>query len=125
MLKNLLLITWRTIRKEKTYSAINIVGLTVGLASATFLFLYILDELSYDQYHENRENIYRIVSNIKEPDNAFSWAVVQIPMAEELRNNYSEVKNTVRFFGTPRTLFKHGEKQFYEEDFFLADSTVF
>ncbi|MFN8844659.1 MAG: ABC transporter permease [Chryseotalea sp.] len=125
MLKNLLLITWRTIRKEKTYSAINIVGLTVGLASATFLFLYILDELSYDRYHENRENIYRIVSNIKEPDNAFSWAVVQIPMAEELRNNYSEVKNTVRFFGTPRTLFKHGEKQFYEEDFFLADSTVF
>jgi putative ABC transport system permease protein len=125
MLKNLLLIAWRTVIKEKTYSAINILGLTVGLASATFLFLYILDELSYDRYHENREDIYRIVSNIKEPDNAFSWAVVQIPMAEELRNNYSEVKNTVRFFGTPRTLYKQGEKQFYEEDFFLADSTVF
>ncbi|MCZ8355194.1 MAG: ABC transporter permease [Cyclobacteriaceae bacterium] len=125
MFKNLLLIAWRSIKKEKIYSAINIIGLTIGLASATFLYLYIADEISYDRYHKQGDNIYRIISNIKEPDNAFTWAVVQIPMAEELRNNHSEVKDAVRFFGTPRTLYKQKEKQFYEEDFFLADSTVF
>jgi putative ABC transport system permease protein len=125
MLKNLLKIAFRTIRKDKVYSAINVAGLTIGITCSLFLLLYILDELSYDRYHKNADTIYRVVSNIKEPDNAFTWAVVQIPLAEELRDNYPEVKNAVRFFGTDRTLYKNGDKQFYEEDFVLTDSTVF
>ena len=51
--------------------------------------------------------------------------MVQIPLGEELRDNYPEVKNVVRFFGTNRTLYKNGDKQFYEERFFVADSTLF
>jgi putative ABC transport system permease protein len=125
MLKNLFTIALRNILKDKTYSAINILGLTIGITCSMFLFLYILDELSYDRYHKNADNVYRIVSNIKEPDNAFTWAVAQIPLAEELRDNYPEVENAVRFFQTGRTLYKNGDKQFYEEDFYLADSTVF
>jgi putative ABC transport system permease protein len=125
MLKNLITIALRNIRKDKTYSAINILGLTVGITCSVFLLMYILDELSYDRYHKDADNIYRVVSNIKEPDNAFTWAVAQIPLAEELRDNYPEVKNVVRFFGLGRTLYKNGEKAFYEERFYLADSTVF
>jgi putative ABC transport system permease protein len=125
MLKNLLTIAIRNILKDKTYSTINILGLTIGITCSMFLFLYILDELSYDRYHKNADNIYRVVSNIKEPDNAFTWAVAQIPLAEELRTNFPEVTNAVRFFGTSRTLYKNEDKQFYEERFFLADSTVF
>ncbi len=125
MFKNLLTIALRNIFKDKTYSAINILGLTIGITCSMFLFLYILDELSFDRYHKNADNIYRVVSNIKEPDNAFTWAVAQIPLAEELRDNYPEVENAVRFFNMQRSLYKNGDKQFYEEDFFLADSTVF
>jgi putative ABC transport system permease protein len=125
MFKNLFKIAIRNILKDKVYSAINILGLTIGITCSLFLLLYILDELSYDRYHANADNIYRIVSDIKEPDNAFVWAVAQIPLADELRDNYPEVKNAVRFFGTPRTLYKQGDVQFYEGDFFLADSTVF
>ncbi len=125
MLKNLITIAFRTIRKDKTYSAINILGLTIGITCSLFLLMYILDELSYDRYHKNADNIYRIVSKIKEPDNAFTWAVAQIPMAEELRDNYPEVKNAVRFNGLGKTLFKHNEKEFNETDFYQADSTVF
>jgi putative ABC transport system permease protein len=125
MLKNLLKISIRNILKEKAYSIINILGLTIGITCSLFLLMYILDELSYDRYHTNAENIYRVVSDIKEPDNAFVWAVAQIPLADELRDNYPEVKNAVRFFGTGRVLYKHGEQQFYEEEFYLADSTVF
>lgn len=125
MLKNLLTIALRNIFKDKTYSAINILGLTIGITCSMFLFLYILDELSYDRYHKNADNIYRIVSNIKEPDNAFTWAVAQIPLGEELRDNYPEVENAVRFFRMGRQLYKNGDQQFYEEDFYLADSTVF
>jgi putative ABC transport system permease protein len=125
MLKNLITIALRNIRKDKTYSAINILGLTVGITCSVFLLMYILDELSYDRYHRDANNIYRVISNIKEPDNAFTWAIAQIPLAEELRDNYPEVKNAVRFFGLGRTLYKNGEKSFYEEQFYLADSTVF
>lgn len=125
MLKNLLTIAVRNILKDKTYSAINVMGLTIGITCSMFLLMYILDELSYDRYHTNADNIYRIVSNIKEPDNAFTWAVAQIPLGEELRDNYPEVKNSVRFFGTNTTLYKNGEKQFNEAEFYLADSTVF
>jgi putative ABC transport system permease protein len=125
MLKNLFVIALRNIRKDKTYSAINILGLTIGITCSMFLLLYILDELSYDRYHTNAPNIYRVISNIKEPDNAFTWAIAQIPLTDELRDNYPEVKNAVRFFGIGRSLYKNGEKQFYEDDFFLADSTTF
>jgi putative ABC transport system permease protein len=125
MLKNLFKIAFRNILKDKVYSSINILGLTIGITCSMFLFMYILDELSYDRYHTNADNIYRIVSNIKEPDNAFTWAIAQVPMARELRNNYPEVKNAVRFYGMGRTLYKIGEKQFNEEDFYLTDSTVF
>ena len=125
MLKNLFVIAIRNIVKEKIYSTINILGLTIGITCSMFLLLYILDELSYDRYHSKVDKIYRVVSNVKEPDNAFTWAVAQIPLAEELRDNYPEVENAVRFFGTGRNLFKNGDLQFYEDKFYLADSTVF
>ena len=78
MLKNLFVIALRKIIKEKIYSAINILGLTIGITCSMFLLLYVLDELSFDRYHSKADKIYRIVSNIKEPDNAFTWAVAQI-----------------------------------------------
>lgn len=125
MFRNLLKIVFRNIAKDKVYSTINIFGLTIGITCSLFLLLYILDELSYDRYHKNADNIYRIVSDIKEPDNAFTWAVAQRPLAVELRDNYPEVTNAVRFIGTGREEYKNGEKVFFEDDFFLADSTVF
>src|SRR5688572_15748750 len=125
MLKNLITIAFRSIRKDNTYSAINIAGLTIGITCSVLLLMYILDELSYDRYHTNAANIYRIISNIKEPDNAFTWAVAQKPVAVELRDNYPEVINAVRFEGIGKTLFKYNEKEFNETDFYLADSTVF
>ena len=81
MLKNLLTISLRNLLKDKGYSAINIIGLTIGITSSLFLLIYILDEISYDRYHKNGENIYRIVSNIKEPDNAFLWSSTQMPLS--------------------------------------------
>lgn len=125
MFKNLLKISVRNILKDKAYSLINVLGLTIGITCSLFLFMYILNELSYDRYHKQGENIYRIVSNVKEPDDAFTWAVTQMPLAEEIRDNYPEVLGAVRFFNMSRDLFKVGEKEFYEENFLFADSTVF
>lgn len=125
MLRNLLTIAIRNLFKNRLYSLINVFGLTIGITCSLFLLLYILDELSYDRYNENADRIYRVVSDIHETDNAFVWSVAQIPLADELRDNYPEVENAVRFFGLPRTLYVNQEKEFYEDDFYLADSTVF
>jgi putative ABC transport system permease protein len=125
MLSNLLKISIRNILKDKAYSLINVLGLTIGITCSLFLFMYILNELSYDRFHKNGENIYRIVSNVKEPDNAFTWAITQMPLGEEIRDNYPEVVNTARFFSMQRDLFKVGDKEFYESNFLFADSNVF
>lgn len=133
MLKNLIKTAIRGIKKEKGYSVINIMGLTTGISCSLFLFLYILDELCYDKFHENATNIYRVVTHVKEPDNEFTRTGVQVPLAEELVTKYPEVINAVRFFTTGRELFQRGNepgsqlenKQFYEEDIYFADSSVF
>lgn len=125
MLKNLLKISLRNLAKDKTYTFINIFGLTVGITCSLFLLLYLLDETSFDRYHANAENIYRIVSDVKEPDDAFTWSRTQMPLREELRDNYPEVINAVRFINMQRNQYKIGEQQFYEDNFLMADSTVF
>src|SRR5258708_11683732 len=96
MLRNLIKISLRNLLKDKGYSAINIAGLTIGITCSLFLLMYILDELSYDKYHVNANTIYRIVSHIKEPDNAFTWAVVQKPMAVGFPDNDAGVKKQGR-----------------------------
>lgn len=125
MLRNLVKIAFRSLLKDRAYSFINILGLTIGITCSLLLAMYIIDELSFDRYHENGANIYRIESDIKEPDDAFTWIATQKPLGRELRDNYPEVVNAVRFDGMNRNLYKNGEIQFYENDFYLADSTVF
>lgn len=61
MLKSYFKIAWRNLKRNKIYSVINIVGLSLGLACAMLIILYTKDELSYDRFHKNVENIYRIV----------------------------------------------------------------
>ncbi len=121
----MLKIAIRNILKERTYSLINIFGLTIGITSSVFIMLYVSDELSYDKFHTNGENIYRVVSNIQEPDNAFTWAVAQIPLAPELRAKYPEVENFARMSGQGRIKLMHEDLEFYEEDIYMADSTFF
>ena len=65
MVKNYFLIAWRNLLKNKTFSLINIAGLSIGLACAMLILLYVKDEVSFDRFHKNVNNIYRIVSKSK------------------------------------------------------------
>ncbi|WP_020606324.1 ABC transporter permease [Spirosoma spitsbergense] len=125
MLANFIKIAWRNLRKDKFYSAINILGLTIGVTCGLLLLLYVTDELSYDRYQANASQIYRIVSHINEPDKVNRWSSTQPPLAKTLKQDYPFVKNYVRFFPYGRVMFRQGEKRFYEEDVYSADSTVF
>lgn len=125
MLKNLFKIALRNIFKDFGYSFLNIMGLTIGIACSLFLILYISDELSYDRYHEKSDRIYRVVSHISEPDDAFTWVIAQIPFAPQAKQDYPEIKEAIRFIGTGRTLYKYDELEFYEDRTYFVDSAVF
>ena len=83
MLRSLLLVTFRNIRRDVAYSLINIVGLTIGITGSLILILYVFDDLSYDRFHEKSDRTYRISSRISEPDDAFKWAITQVPLAPQ------------------------------------------
>lgn len=125
MLKNLIKTAIRNIFKDFGYSSLNILGLTLGIASALYLIIYIADELSYDRYHENAERIYRIASHIQETDDDFTWIVAQIPFAEQVVQDYPEVEASIRFIPSGRELFTYEDKEFFEEDFVFVDTNVF
>src|SRR3954464_5674324 len=108
MIKNLLLVALRNLRKDKWYSLLNVLGLTIGITFSLFLIFYITDELNYDRYNEKADRIYRIVSYIHEKDKNTSWAITQAPLAATLKKDFPEVEESARFMGRERTLFKNG-----------------
>ncbi len=125
MIKNLITTAFRHILKNPGYSILNILGLSLGIASALFLIIYVSDEISYDRYHEKADRIYRVASKITEPDDQFTWIVAQIPFGPQVAQDYPEVEAFVRFIPMNRTLFKYEDKEYNEEDFYYVDSTLF
>ncbi|MCD4696525.1 MAG: ABC transporter permease [Bacteroidales bacterium] len=125
MIKNYLLSLYRNITRNKFYSVLNIVGLSVGIAAAIFILLYVQDELSYDKYHEKHERIYRVESHFEISGKDDKFAIVPTPMGPALKIEYPEVEEFCRLYGTGNTLFRVGEKEYYEDYFYFSDSTVF
>ncbi|MDB5223546.1 MAG: FtsX-like permease family protein, partial [Chitinophagaceae bacterium] len=125
MIKNLLIIAIRNFKKDKWYSLLNVLGLTIGITFSLFLIFYIKDELSYDRYHEKAGRIFRIVSYIQEKDKNTNWTITQMPLGPTLKKDYPEVEEAVRLQRRERTLFKNGDNNFYETKVYYADSTIF
>ena len=124
MIKNYWRIAIRGFKRQPGYTLLNVLGLTVGVAATLFILLYINAELRYDRFHTRHAQIYRVSSDITEPDDAFRWAVTQTPLGMQLKSDYPEVEQFTRFIPNGRTRFQFGDRLFYEEDVYLADSGV-
>ncbi|HXB95899.1 MAG TPA: ABC transporter permease, partial [Puia sp.] len=126
MFKNQLIIALRNFWRDKWYTILNILGLTIGITFSLFLIFYIRDELSYDRYNQKADRIYRIGSHIKEANKPMmNWTSTQYPLGPTLKNDYPEVEEAVRFVDNGKRMYKRGELSFYEEKIFVADSNVF
>jgi len=125
MFKNLFKIAIRNLVRDFSYSLINILGLTIGITGSLFLIMYVYDELSFDKYHDNADRICRISSRISEPDDAFNWAVTQVPLAPQIKQDYPEVEESSRLIGSGKQLYKYEETELFEEEVMYADSTFF
>ncbi len=125
MIKNVLRIALRNFRKDKWFSLINIMGLTIGVTFSLFLIFYIRDELSYDRFNTYADRIYRIVTYVVEKDKNTNFTYTEAPLAFQLKKDYPEVEEAARMLNRERTLFKVDNKNFFETKAYYADSNIF
>jgi len=126
MWKNFFVVTLRSIKKNKLFNLINIAGLAIGLASAIFIILYIISESSYDRFHENSANIYRICLDGKMAGEEFKGAYTSPVTATVFKDEIPEIENYCRFNYNNNLLMWVDPASKYLEDLVLyADSSFF
>ena len=91
MLKNFFINALRNMKKQRGYVIMNVSGLAIGLTSFLFITLYVIHELSYDRFHQNYENIYRLKVVGIMAGGEIDQAVTAAPMAQAMKNDYPEV----------------------------------
>jgi putative ABC transport system permease protein len=125
MFKNYLKIALRNLKKNKAFSFINIAGLAIGMACCILILLYVSDELSYDNFHENEDRIYRILSFSTIGGTTREFAMTPPAMVPVLAQSIPEIESFVRIFRFPNIRIRYQDKNFNMSDFFLADSSFF
>ena len=130
MLKNLILISFRSLSKRKFYSLINVAGLAISIAFAFLLWIYVKDQNGYDRHYSKAERIYRVnaVLNMNSKEDVYSNC--PRPVAPLFKTDFPEVEETVRLRGvggleSHTGLMEVGEKKVQSKEMFIADSTVF
>jgi len=128
MLKNYFLTTFRSIKRHRIYSFINIFGLSFGLGCCTLVFLYIQNELSFDNFHSNGNRIFRVIYEKESEGERRLYSGTPAKLGEVLKNEYPEILNTVRIDKLSdrfKCYFRYNDKFFAEENFLLADPSIF
>lgn len=127
MLFNYFRIALRNLLRKRIFAAINIIGLSVGVAASLIIFLYVQEELSYDEFVPEHERIYRMVEERKYPDRLAHFAMIPSGFATVLTEEIPEVEAVTRLVGFPNFTanVRYGDNVFSENYFFSADSNFF
>jgi len=119
-------IGWRNLIKSKGYSLINISGLALGIACFLFLMSYVRYERSYEDFHKNADNIYRVTLDLyKGSEFLMTDCETYAPFGPLAKEQMPEVVDFVRMMNNDNTRVKIGEQKFMEERSYFADSSVF
>ncbi|MGD9086143.1 MAG: ABC transporter permease [Desulfobacterales bacterium] len=112
-------------RRDKLHSIINTIGLSIGIACAIIIMMYLKNELTYDRHHENADRVYRLGLNITMGNQSAGYALASWSIGNRLKNEYSEIEAYARVRPYSGVLFKFEEKVFFEDEIALADPSVF
>lgn len=125
MIRNYLKTALRIMMRQKAYAAINVIGLSVGIAATLMILIYIADELGYDRMHTDASRMYRVIFNGRLQGNEINSALSPAVVAETMQKEIPEVSEVVRF-GLWRTMpMSVGDKNFTEQNVLVADSNFF
>jgi putative ABC transport system permease protein len=126
MLKNYILTAWRNLHRNRFYSVLNISGLAIGLAVGILILLWVRDEYSFDSFHKESNNIYKITSHIGKGADARTWPGAPSPLAVFARNSVPEVKKAVRYNKRYNEfLTSYGTRSFLEKSTAFVDPDFF
>jgi putative ABC transport system permease protein len=125
MFKNYIKTAFRSLKKNKGFTAINILGLALGLCVCMLIVFYVIDELSYDKYNTKADRIYRVNNDIKFGGQTRSFAEVPAPLASTFTNNFPEVEKVVRFRGWGEYKIRKGNQNVQEYSIIYADPEIF
>ena len=125
MLTNYLKTAIRNLWKRKSFSLINIVGLAIGMAVSFLILLYVWNEVTYDRFHENYENICRIATKLDAQGRHIEIASVPAPLGPVLVDQFPEVIRAARLRGFGTGIVAYEDKLFEEDRIFHADPDLF
>src|SRR6056297_1959346 len=125
MFKNYIKTALRNISRQRGYVFINILGLSIGIASSMLIAIYIFSELSYDQHHKKKDRIYRAYLDGKINNQELKGAWTAAPFAFTAKDKFPEVEEAVRIDTWDETVIKREQRTFVENAFIMADSTFF
>src|SRR5947207_3030822 len=114
MFKNYFKIAFRNLKKSKSFSVINILGLAIGLACFMLIAVFVYNELSYDKYPADAKDIYRVQLSVTGNGDVAVYPTVDVAVGEGIKNAFPEVKASTRMFHVSDFV-KYNEKQFKEE----------
>jgi ABC-type antimicrobial peptide transport system permease subunit len=120
MLRNYIKIAFRNLLRHKAFSFINVFGLAIGMACSILILLWVQDELSYDRFHANADNMYRLTARLPEMD--IKAAVSSAPIAEAIQNEIPQIKTTLRMTMANSDLMQVDDRMFEEKRVCYADS---
>src|SRR4051794_15316393 len=123
MFRNYFKTAWRNLWKNKAFSAINILGLAIGMASCLIIMLFVFYEKSFDNFHS--KNIYRLneVQKFEGMVSSQKVALSMFPMGPTLKNEFPEVKNFTRIIWNTKYQMTNNEKRIYLSQSFFVDSS--
>lgn len=124
MIGNYIISASRNFSRNKFYSIINILGLSLGLTATFFILLYLNDELGYDKHFKNYERIYRLEGDFTINNKHDRFAVSSSAMAPALKIEFPEVEKFCRFASNDNVVLKYNEKEFFEKKILFSDSTA-
>ncbi|AHM62863.1 hypothetical protein D770_23090 [Flammeovirgaceae bacterium 311] len=126
MWQNYLKIALRNIKRHKGYTLLNVAGLAIGMAACLLIAFFIKNELSYDNYHQDVDRLYRVAIDIQASADNRVFAQTSGTLAPALKKDFSEVEAATRLWKQDNRLVKYGEeKAFYEDNFYLTDPEIF
>ena len=123
LLTNYFKVGWRSFARTKTYFAINLIGLIIGLTSVFYIIFYVNFELNYDSFHKNSEQIYRINTLFERGTTKMYYPIIPPAFGPEVKASFSEIESTARLRYSYDVLMKNQDQSFYEEKVFFAEES--
>ena len=125
MFQNYLKVAWRSFIAQKYYSAINTIGLALGIAACILILSFVQDELSYEKKFDKEGKIYRLVQDFPMGEHLSRSATVPFPTKNTLRTDFPEITNAAWIFRPSSwgnsSVIKKGDEEYFEDDFIFAE----